>query len=74
MKRKCPSCGSENLEPGKIESTGRVYFRPKNTKFLTLKNPNIEIEGNICTECGHVMLVADKGKTKSLVSNKEDPV
>jgi predicted nucleic-acid-binding Zn-ribbon protein len=70
MKRKCTSCGSENFEPGKIQSTGRVYFRPKHTKFLNLKSADIEIEGNICTECGHIMLVGDKGKAKALVSGK----
>ncbi len=74
MKRECPSCGSWNLEPGKIQSTGRVYFRPKNTKFLSLKTADIEIEGNICTECGYIMLVGDKGKARALVSGKEDPV
>jgi len=51
-----------------------VYFRPKNAKFLSLKSANVEVEGNICTECGYIMLVADKAKAKALVSGKEDPV
>jgi DNA-directed RNA polymerase subunit RPC12/RpoP len=73
MQIKCPSCGSENLEPGRLESTGRVYFRPKNAKFLSLKSANIEVEANICTECGHIMLVGDEGKARALVSGREDP-
>ena len=74
MKRKCPSCNSENLEPGKIQSTGRLYFRPKNAKFLSLKSGDIEIEGNICTQCGYIMLVGDKAKANALVSGKEAPL
>lgn len=74
MKRKCPSCGCENLEPGNLQSTGKIYFRPKNTKFLSLKSPNIEIEGNICTECGCIMLVGNQNQAKSLVTGKEEPV
>ena len=74
MKRKCPSCGSENLEPGGIQSTGQLYFRPKNAKFLSLKTGNIKIEGNICTECGCIMLIGDKAKAMALVTGKDDPV
>ena len=74
MKRKCSSCGGEGLEPGRIQSTGRVYFRPKNARFLSLKNADIEIEGNICIDCGLIMLFGDKGKVKALVSGREEPV
>ncbi|MHC4170800.1 MAG: hypothetical protein ACYSWQ_28005 [Planctomycetota bacterium] len=74
MKRKCASCGSEDLEPGRIQSTGRVYFRPKNARFLSLKSADIEIDGNICTECGFIMLFGDKGKVKALVSGREEAV
>ena len=74
MNRKCPSCGSEKLEPGKIQSLGRIYFRPKNAKFLNLRSGDIEIEGNICTDCGCIMLVGDPGKAKALVSGRDEPV
>jgi hypothetical protein len=73
MRRKCPICSSENLEPGSLRSTGAIYFRPKNTKFLTLKTADIELEGIICTDCGHVMLVAEQSKAQALVASKESP-
>ena len=72
MELKCPVCGSEKLEPGNIQSTGRVYFRPKNTKFLNMKTANVEIGGHICTECGYIMFVGNKEKVKALVSGKEE--
>jgi hypothetical protein len=74
MKRKCTSCGSESLEPGKMQSTGRVYFRLKNAPFLTMKSADIEVDGNICIECGCITLVGDNAKAKSLVSGKEEAV
>ncbi len=74
MKRKCMSCGGESLEPGKVQSTGRVYFRLKNAPFLTMKSADIEVQGNICTECGCITLVGDQAKVKALVSGKEQAV
>jgi len=73
MDRKCPSCGSEKLEPGTSQSTGKVYFRLKNTKFLSLKTANIAIQGNICIDCGIITLVGDKQQAKSLITGKEEP-
>jgi predicted nucleic-acid-binding Zn-ribbon protein len=64
--RKCPSCGSTNLEPGNIQSTGRIYFRPENTKFLTLGTGDVPITANICTDCGHLMLVGELRKANKL--------
>ncbi len=71
MKRKCPSCGSENLEPGTIQSTGRVNFRPNNAAFLTFKSADIDVQGSICTDCGYILLVGDGDKVKELVASSE---
>lgn len=68
MSRKCPSCQSENLEPGEIQSTGKIYFKPANTKFLTLKTSNVQVKANICLDCGNIMLIGDIEKTKDLTS------
>ena len=64
MKKKCIACGSENLEPGKVQSTGKIYFRPKNAKFLSLKTSNIVVKGQMCSDCGHIMLVGGKEKVE----------
>jgi len=65
--RKYPSCGSTNLEPGKVQSTGRVYFRPENTKFLSLGTSDVELSANMCMDCGHVMLAGDLRKAAKLL-------
>ena len=65
--QKCLRCGGTNLEPGSIQSTGKVCFRPKKCKFLTTKSGDICVNANICIDCGHLELVGDVKKTKLLV-------
>lgn len=65
--KKCLRCGSTNLEPGSIQSNGRVGFRPKKSKFLTIKSADIGVNANICIDCGHMELVGDTKKAKLLV-------
>ena len=65
--QKCPSCGSTRLEPGTIQTAGRVNFRPENTKFFTLGTGDVPIEASICMECGVMLLIGDLTKANKLV-------
>lgn len=71
MSYQCSRCGCTDAEPGSIASTGRLYFRPTNSKFLTMKTANIEVKANACTGCGHVDFVADVGKLNTLTARAE---
>ncbi len=64
---KCLRCGSTNLEPGTIQSSGRVGFRPKRAKFISSKVADVSIQANICINCGHMEFIGDAEKTKLLV-------
>lgn len=66
--RKCTECGGTDLEPGAIQSTGKLYFRPANAKFLTLRTADISVNANVCVDCGHVQLVADVEKLAALTT------
>ncbi|MGE4159252.1 MAG: helix-turn-helix domain-containing protein [Planctomycetota bacterium] len=66
-KNLCTHCGHGHMVEGRIQSTGKIYFRPKDTKFLTLKDPNINIEAMVCEACGFMKLVADTAKLKELM-------
>jgi len=66
IKDSCPRCGHAELTPGKLTSTGRVYFRPAKVKFFVLKEPMVEVEADVCPRCGHVTLSADTEKMKVL--------
>ena len=65
--KKCLRCGGANLEPGWVQSTGKIYFRPDNTKFMTLRTADVEVNGNFCLDCGTVELVGDAEKCRRLV-------
>ncbi len=67
---KCYRCGGERLEPGQMQSTGKIYFRPENAKFLTMKSANIPVNANICLDCGAIELVAEVEKAQMLTDRK----
>lgn len=64
----CLSCGGTNLEPGSLQSSGRLTFRPKEAKFLTTKFADVSVKTYICLDCGHIACVGDAEKVKSLVN------
>jgi len=58
----------KKLPPGTIQSTGKIYFRPADTKFVTYKTADIEVKANICIDCGNIELVADTQRVLSLLT------
>src|SRR6266487_2731246 len=62
----CLRCGGTNLEPGIIQSTGRIHFRATNTKIMTFQTSDVKIDANICMDCGTLDLVGDFKKAHSL--------
>ena len=69
--QKCLHCGSGRLEPGSIQSTGAIYFRPDNAKFMTLKTADIRVTANICLDCGAVVLLGDPAKVEALTQRAQ---
>jgi len=64
--KKCLRCGGTNLEAGEFQSTGKIYSRPKNAKFVTVLTTGVPVDTLICYDCGHVELVVDAKKAKSI--------
>ncbi len=64
----CPVCHHDELVEGRVQSTGLVYFRPKKTKFWTLKDSNIDTHARMCPRCGSVFLFGDLEKLAALKS------
>jgi predicted nucleic-acid-binding Zn-ribbon protein len=64
--RKCLKCGGCNIEDGEFQSTGKIYSRPKNAKLVTVLTTGVPVGALICYDCGHVELVVDAKKVKSL--------
>lgn len=67
--RKCVRCGSADVVPGNVQSSGKLAFGVKHPKFMTTKTANVSISGVMCVECGHVELIGDCTKAKLLVES-----
>jgi len=65
--KKCLRCGGERLEPGALQSTGKIYFRPANSSFWSFRTADVPVEANICLDCGTVELIGDVKKAEALV-------
>lgn len=65
--KKCLRCGGSNLKPSALQSTGKVYVRPKDAKLVTVLTTGVMVDAVVCLDCGHVELVANKDKIKALL-------
>ncbi len=65
-REQCPYCGGENMQPGGIQSTGKLYFRPANAKFFTFETGDVSIQADLCMDCGAIGLIGDVRKANSL--------
>ena len=65
-KKKCLRCGGTNIVPSELQSTGKMYARPKHAKLSTILTTGVLVQGDVCFDCGHVELMVDAEKIKSL--------
>ncbi len=63
---KCLRCGGTNLKPSELQSTGKIYSRPKDAKLVTVLTTGVPVSALICLTCGHVELIVDTEKVKSI--------
>lgn len=68
-KKTCLRCGGTNLQPGDVQSTGKIYARPHSAKLATVFLTGALVNADICFDCGHVELAVDTNKAKSLRKN-----
>ena len=62
----CLRCGSSSLEPGRVQSTGRLYFRPANSRFMTVHTADIPVLSSICLDCGFIEFGGEMNKARKL--------
>ena len=66
---KCLRCGSKNVKPSHLQSTGKIYSRPKEAKFTTIFTTGAPVSALTCLDCGHVELLVDAKKAKAMVKS-----
>lgn len=62
----CPHCTGARMASGRLESTGKVHFKPDDTRFLTLKTSNVDVTAALCLDCGAISLFGDAEKAADL--------
>ena len=69
---RCASCGQTLLIDGRLQGAGRLYFKPKKTKFWVFEESMVAIGARVCPACGYVQIYADTEKLKRIRANQED--
>ena len=63
---KCCNCGSTKLVAGGLQSTGTVYFRPRQARFMTFRTADVAVQAMMCCDCGVCTAVGDVAKLREL--------
>jgi len=63
---RCASCGHGVLIDGRMQGTGRLYFKPDRTKFWVFADSMVGLRAKVCAACGFVQIHADTSKLTKL--------
>jgi excisionase family DNA binding protein len=69
---RCAACGHSMLVDGRLQGTGRLYFRPQRTRFWVFEESMVETNARVCTACGYIQLHADTSKLNRLLPKGEE--
>ena len=59
---KCLRCGESNLTLSDMQSTGKLYSRPKNSSLGLFLATGYPVNGLMCPDCGHLELIVEMKK------------
>ena len=71
---RCAACGHSVMLEGRVQGTGRLYFRPDKTRFWTFEEALVPIRAKTCAACGYIQMHADTGKLNRLRPKEEGGV
>jgi excisionase family DNA binding protein len=69
---RCAACGHSFLVEGRVQGTGRLYFRPDKTKFWTMTESMVPVRGKVCPACGFIQLFADVERLRKLKPDEDE--
>lgn len=68
---RCTACGHTVLIEGRVQGTGRLYFRPLKTRFWVLREGLVPTLARVCPACGHLQMRADAEALKKLLPKEK---
>ncbi len=63
---RCASCGHAILVDGRLQGTGRLYFKPDKTRFWVFAESTVNVRARVCAACGFIQMHADTEKLRKL--------
>ena len=63
---RCASCGHGILVDGRLQGTGRLYFKPDKTRFWVFAESTVKVRARVCAACGFIQMHADTEKLRRL--------
>lgn len=68
---RCVACGHSHLIPGRVQSTGNVYFKPAKARFFALMENLVQLDARVCPRCGFVQLFGSTDRLNKLLPDAE---
>ena len=62
----CVVCGHSVLVEGRVQATGKLYFKPAKSSFWVLHEAMVPTQVRVCSACGHIHFYVDPQKLKKL--------
>lgn len=63
---RCVVCGHTILVEGRVQATGKLYFKPEKSSFWVLHEAMVPTQAKACPACGHIQFYVDPQKLKNL--------
>ncbi len=74
---RCVACGHNILVDGRVQATGKLYFKPANSSFWVLHEAMVPTRARACPACGYVHFYIEPKKLKDLkpkeIKDQEKP-
>ena len=63
---RCVACGHTMLVDGRVQTSGRLYFKPAKSSFWVLHEAVVPTQARACPACGHIQFYIEPEKLKKL--------
>lgn len=62
----CVVCGHTILVDGRVQATGKLYFKPAKSGFWVLHEAMVPTHAKACPACGHIQFYVEPKKLRDL--------
>lgn len=63
---RCIACGHNVLVDGRVQATGKLYFKPAKSSFWVFHEAMVPTQAKACPACGHIQFYIETEKLRNL--------